>query len=44
MGRPSAFVELGKTWEEKLKMYFRIEVSSITCFWDCHLPLVCSSC
>jgi hypothetical protein len=32
MGRPLGFVELGKSWEEKLEIYFRIEVSSITLF------------
>jgi hypothetical protein len=30
--RPLGFVELAKSWEEKLKLYFRIEVSSITLF------------
>ncbi len=32
MGRPLGFVELGKSWEEKLEIYFKIEVSSITLF------------
>lgn len=30
--RPLGFVELGKSWEEKLEIYFKIEVSSITLF------------